>query len=153
MTKIFNYRLNVVSIKVPPLRERRDDIPALVRRLLNEINIELHTKVTKITDDVMELIKQHDWPGNVRELQNVLTRAVVLSKSDVIDISGLQLAPAKETVSTSYNWNRTLSEVEQEHIEQVLKAVQGNRTEAAKILGISKPTLYSRIPSSKKAEP
>ncbi|HET9135640.1 MAG TPA: sigma-54 dependent transcriptional regulator, partial [Candidatus Kapabacteria bacterium] len=141
------YRLNVVSIKVPPLRERREDIPALVKRLLNEINIELHTKVSKITDEAMELIKHHDWPGNVRELQNVLTRAVVLSKSDIIDKSGLQLAPARETNSISYNWNRTLSDVEQEHIERVLKAVDGNRTEAAKILGISKPTLYSRLPS------
>jgi DNA-binding NtrC family response regulator len=146
------YRLNVVSIKVPPLRERREDIPALVKRLLNEINIELHTKVSKITDEAMELIKHHDWPGNVRELQNVLTRAVVLSKSDIIDKSGLQLAPIKETHTVSYNWNRTLSEVEQEHIERVLKAVDGNRTEAAKVLGISKPTLYSRLPSTVKTE-
>ncbi len=145
------YRLNVVSIKVPPLRERKEDIPMLVRRLLTEINTEMHTKVHKITDSAMEMIKDHDWPGNVRELQNVLTRAVVLSKSDVMDESALQLVPTKQATPGVYNWNRTLAEVEQEHIGEVLKAVQGNKKEAARILGISKPTLYSRLPSDVKS--
>lgn len=140
------YRLNVVSIKVPPLRERKDDIPILVRRLLQQINEELHTKVFKISDEAMSRIIQHDWPGNVRELQNILTRAVVLSKSDVIDETAFPVPHAKEATSAVYHWNRTLAEVEQEHIQQVLKAVNGNRTEAAKVLGISKPTLYSRLP-------
>jgi transcriptional regulator with PAS, ATPase and Fis domain len=140
------YRLNVVSIKVPPLRERKEDIPILVRRLLQQTNEELHTKVFKISDEAMNRIIQHDWPGNVRELQNILTRAVVLSKSDVIDETAFPVPHAKETAQAAYVWNRTLAEVEQEHIQQVLKAVNGNRTEAAKVLGISKPTLYSRLP-------
>ncbi|MBS1902948.1 MAG: sigma-54-dependent Fis family transcriptional regulator [Bacteroidetes bacterium] len=145
------YRLNVVSIKVPPLRERKDDIPILVRRLLQQINEELHTKVFKISDEAMSRIIQHDWPGNVRELQNILTRAVVLSKSDVIDETAFPVPHAKEATSAVYQWNRTLAEVEQEHIQQVLKAVNGNRTEAAKVLGISKPTLYSRLPGLHKS--
>jgi DNA-binding NtrC family response regulator len=146
------YRLNVVSIKVPPLRERKEDIPILVKRLMHQINDELHTKVFKISDLAMERILKHDWPGNVRELQNVLTRAIVLSKSDVLDESIISDPTAVIPSPAKYDWRRTLADVEQEHIERVLKAVKGNRTEAAKILGISKPTLYSRIPGSSKEE-
>jgi DNA-binding NtrC family response regulator len=146
------YRLNVVSIKVPPLRERKEDIPILVKRLIQQINEELHTKVYKISDAAMDRITKHDWPGNVRELQNVLTRAIVLSKSDVLDESVIPDPSVPPSASSPYEWKRTLAEVEQEHIIKVLKAVKGNRTEAAKILGISKPTLYSRIPGVAKEE-
>lgn len=144
------YRLNVVSIKVPPLRERKEDIPILVKRLLQQINEELHTKVYKVSDEAMDRILKHDWPGNVRELQNILTRAIVLSKSDLLDVAAIPEASHRSPAHASYEWKRTLAEVEQKHIEQVLKAVGGNRTEAAKILGISKPTLYSRIPATLK---
>lgn len=140
------YRLNVVSINVPPLRERKEDIPLLVRRLLQQINEELHTKVDKISDEAMDRIVEHNWPGNVRELQNILTRAIVLSKSDVLDVAAIPDPAHRSSSDGPYNWKRTLAEVEQEHIEHVLGAVAGNRTEAAKILGISKPTLYSRLP-------
>jgi DNA-binding NtrC family response regulator len=146
------YRLNVVSIKVPPLRERKEDIPMLVKRLLQQINEELHTKVYKISDAAMDSIVKHDWPGNVRELQNVLTRAVVLSKSDVLDESVIPDLHVQASATLAYDWKRTLAEVEQEHILRVLKAVKGNRTEAAKILGISKPTLYARVPGIAKEE-
>jgi DNA-binding NtrC family response regulator len=146
------YRLNVVSINVPPLRERKEDIPLIVKHLLQQINEELHTKVFKISDDAMEKILKHDWPGNVRELQNILTRAVVLSKTDILEESVIMDISRTPPSSIPYNWNRTLEQVEREHIERVLKAVKGNRTEAAKILGISKPTLYARIPASTKEE-
>jgi two-component system response regulator AtoC len=141
------YRLNVVSITVPPLRERKEDIPVLVRHLLGRINEELHTKVFKVSDFAMERILKHDWSGNVRELENVLTRAVVLSKSDVLEESALP-APATHSPghTAAYVWNRTLAEVEREHIKHVLEAVKGNRTEAARVLGISKPTLYAKLP-------
>ena len=145
---------------MPPLRERKQDIPDLVKRLLHQINEELHTKVHKVSDEAMKRIMDNEWRGNVRELQNILTRAVVLSKSDVLDenILPIQSSPQEQAVPAAYNWKRTLAEVEQEHIEQVLKGVGGNRTEAAKILGISKPTLYSRLPNlgkhdETKAEP
>jgi len=146
------YRLNVVSIKVPPLRERKEDIPVLVKRLLQQINEELHTKVYKVSDEAMERIIKHEWPGNVRELQNILTRAVVLSKSDLLDVASIPDPSHRPSANGVYDWKRTLAEVEQAHIEQVLKAVGGNRTEAAKILGISKPTLYSRLPATLKEE-
>jgi DNA-binding NtrC family response regulator len=146
------YRLNVVSIVVPPLRERKEDIPLLVKRLLQQINDELHSKVNKISDEAMDRILKHDWPGNVRELQNILTRAVVLSKSDLLDLAAIPDQTHRPAANGTYEWKRTLAEVEQEHIENVLKAVGGNRTEAAKILGISKPTLYSRLPAPLKEE-
>lgn len=144
------YRLNVVSIKVPSLRERKEDIPILVKRLLQQINEELHTKVYKVSDEAMDRIMKHDWPGNVRELQNILTRAIVLSKSDLLDVAAIPDISHRMSANGIYDWKRTLADVEQEHIQNVLKAVGGNRTEAAKILGISKPTLYSRLPATVK---
>lgn len=145
------YRLNVVSVMVPALRERKEDLENLVKHLLNKINHELHTKVWKLTEGAMQRIMEHDWPGNVRELENVLTRAVVLSKSDVLEE---ELIPTPvvlskteaTTVAVNADWRRTLEEVEIEHMLRVLRAVNGNRTEAARVLGISKQTLYSRLP-------
>lgn len=146
------YRLNVVSIKAPPLRERKEDIPILVANLLRRINEELHTKVFKLSDAAMERIQRHNWSGNVRELENVLTRAVVLSKSDVIEESVLPNGEEHNASPTHYDWNRSLAEVEREHVHRVLDAVHGNRTEAARILGISKPTLYAKLPAAKHEE-
>jgi DNA-binding NtrC family response regulator len=146
------YRLNVVSIKVPPLRERKEDIPLLVNKLLRRINEELHTKVSKVSKHAMELILEHDWSGNVRELENVLTRAVVLSKSDLIEESVLPSASNRVEAEIKYDWNRSLADVEREHIRHVLEAVRGNRTEAARVLGISKPTLYAKIPAIRQDE-
>ena len=140
------YRLNVVSIKAPALRERKEDIPILVKHLLQQINEELHTKVWKISDGAMERIVLHNWPGNIRELQNILTRAIVLTKSDVLDETILPLLSSKLPMPTEDDWKRTLADVEQEHILKVFTKTGGNRAEAAKILGISKPTLYLRFP-------
>jgi transcriptional regulator with PAS, ATPase and Fis domain len=146
------YRLNVVSIYAPPLRERKSDIPLLVRHLLQRINTELHTHLSKIGDSAMEKILSNDWSGNVRELENVLTRAVVVSKSDVLDESVLPDPNSSKVNDEGYNWRRTLAMVEQEHITHVLRALNGNRTLAARTLGISKPTLYAKLPpDSKKA--
>jgi DNA-binding NtrC family response regulator len=146
------YRLNVVSIHTPPLRERKEDIPLIVKHLLRKLNEELHTKVWKLTEAAMQRIMAHDWPGNVRELENVLTRAIVLSKSDLLQEDNLPeptslTRSAAEAVQDTH-WRRPLSEVEMEHIVRVLNAVNGNRTEAAKILGISKQTLYSKLPKT-----
>jgi DNA-binding NtrC family response regulator len=140
------YRLNVVSIKVPPLRDRKEDLPILVKHLLQKINEELHTKVWKISDSAMKRILEHNWPGNIRELQNALTRAIVLTKSDVIDESLITDPSLKSSPGMGGDWRRTLADIEQEHILRVLKNTGGNRAEAAKILDISKPTLYLRVP-------
>jgi DNA-binding NtrC family response regulator len=146
------YRLNVVSIKAPPLRDRKEDIPILVASLLQRINKELHTKVFKVSDAAMEQIQKHPWSGNVRELENVLTRSVVLSKSDVIEESVLPEPSEHRSSAQPYEWNRSLADVDREHILCVLEAVHGNRTEAARVLGISKPTLYAKLPAVKHEE-
>jgi DNA-binding NtrC family response regulator len=140
------YRLNVVSIHVPPLRERKEDIPVIVEHLVRRINEKLHTHVLKISEQTMEKILEHDWPGNVRELENVLTRAIVLSKSDLLDENAIPSPSQVKATVTDYNWNRTLEEVERFHIAKVLEGVKNNRAEAARVLGISKPTLYSKLP-------
>jgi len=145
------YRLNVVSIFVPPLRERKEDIPVIVEHLVRRINEKLHTDVTKISESAMEKILEHDWPGNVRELENVLTRAIVLSKSDLLEESAIPSPSHVKATSETYEWNRSLEEVERFHIGKVLEAVKNNRTEAARILGISKPTLYAKLPPSVKS--
>ena len=140
------YRLNVVTINIPPLRERRKDIPLLVNHFLNKINNELHKSVTKIPDSLMQMLVSHEWVGNVRELENSLMQAVVLSKGDVIEAENILL---RETEKHHYDFenflNYSLSDVEKLHIQRVLDAVKWDKPKAAKILGISLPTLYSKI--------
>jgi two-component system response regulator AtoC len=140
------YRLNVVSIKVPPLRERKEDIPLIVKHLLHKINGELHTKIWKISDGAMRRISSHSWPGNIRELQNIMTRAIVLTKSDVLDESLLPVLSSKPQKQSEDDWQRTLADVEDEHIRKVFDRTNGNRAETARILGVSKPTIYLRFP-------
>jgi DNA-binding NtrC family response regulator len=146
------YRLNVVSIHVPPIRERKEDLTLIVEHLVRRINEKLHTHVTRISEEAMEKIIGHDWPGNVREMENVLTRAIVLAKSGLIDRDAIPEPAMQQSSETSYQWKRTLEEVERYHIARVLEGVGNNRAEAARVLGISKPTLYSKLPPAKKEE-
>ncbi len=138
------YRLKVFTIEVPPLRERRNDIPALVIHLLKKINNELHKNVRKIPIEVMEMLQNYDWIGNVRELENILYQAVVLSTDDVLhkeDILLRKIIP----VESNMDGDLSLSELEKMHIEHILKKVNFNKTKACSILKISKPTLDSKI--------
>jgi len=137
------YRLKVVEITLPPLRERKEDIPELVPYLLEKINRKLRKNVRKIPPEVMKLLVNHPWKGNVRELENALTRAAILAKGDVILEENLPLEPAekklflKELVA--------LREIEKNYIQHVLKATKGNKTKASQILQISRPTLDKKI--------
>ncbi len=137
------YRLKVVEITLPPLRERKEDIPELVPYLLEKINRKLRKNVRKIPPEVMKLLVNHPWKGNVRELENALTRAAILAKGDVILEENLPLEPAekklflKELVA--------LREIEKNYIQHVLKATKGNKTKASQILQISRPTLDRKI--------
>jgi two-component system response regulator AtoC len=137
------YRLKVVEITLPPLRERKEDIPELVPYLLEKINRKLRKNVRKIPPEVMKLLVNHPWKGNVRELENALTRAAILAKGDVILEENLPFEPAekklflKELVA--------LREVEKNYIQHVLKATKGNKTKASQILQISRPTLDKKI--------
>jgi two-component system response regulator AtoC len=137
------YRLKVVEIRMPALRERKDDVPELVAYLLEKINRELRRSVRKVPPHVMKLLVSLPWKGNVRELENALTRAVILAKGDVIleenipiDAGEKKLFP-KEMVP--------LKEVEKNYIQHILKSTKGNKTQTSQILRISRPTLDKKI--------
>ena len=139
------YRLKVFTIEIPPLRERREDIPLIVIHFLKKINLELHKNVRKVPYEVMEMLQHHIWEGNVRELENTLMQAVVLSKGDVLEKEAVLLPQLHVSKNNHYDHNRSLDEVEKFHIEKVLNEVKWNKQKACKILDISKPTLYSKI--------
>ncbi|HEV8130019.1 MAG TPA: sigma-54 dependent transcriptional regulator [Acidobacteriota bacterium] len=143
------YRLNVVNIRVPPLRERREDIPDLVHHLVNRINHELNRNVRRIPRETMGRLKQHEWRGNVRELENYLRRAVLMSQGDILIEQKFDLfqdAQPVETVSSEPNGAfAQLEEVEKEHIRKALEHSRGNKSLACRLLGISHPTLQRKI--------
>ncbi|MBM3297345.1 MAG: sigma-54-dependent Fis family transcriptional regulator, partial [Candidatus Aminicenantes bacterium] len=137
------YRLKVVEIDLPSLRERREDIPELVAYLLEKINRELKKSVRKVPEEVMKLLTSLPWKGNVRELENALTRAIILAKTDVVLKENLPLETTegppvrRELVS--------LKEVEKSYIQHVLNMTKGNKTRSCQVLQISRPTLDKKI--------
>jgi two-component system response regulator AtoC len=137
------YRLKVVEIFLPPLRERKEDIPELVGYLMEKINRELRRNVRKIPPEVMTVLQDLSWRGNVRELENALTRAVILSKGDVILRENLPLESAEKRLFPGELV--PLQEVEKNYIQHVLDAAQGSKTRASQILQISRPTLDKKI--------
>ncbi len=137
------YRLKVVEISLPPLRERREDIPDLVAYLLEKINRELRKNVKKVPSEVMNLLIELPWKGNVRELENALTRAVLLAKGDVILAENLPVDTGEKKIFPEELVS--LREVEEKYIQHVLKATKGNKTKTSKILQITRPTLDKKI--------
>jgi DNA-binding NtrC family response regulator len=137
------YRLKVVEIHLPSLRERKEDIPELVGYLLEKINRDLKKNVRKIPPDVMKALMELPWKGNVRELENALTRAVILAKGDVILKENLP-GDAEERKMFSRELV-SLEDVEKEYIQHVLGAVKGSKTRASQVLKISRPTLDKKI--------
>ena len=138
------YRLKVVSIDLPPLRERKDDILILVKFLLEKLHHETGKRVDIIPQETMNQILEHSWPGNVRELENTLRRAVLLSPSNVLLPESLHLE--KEQDGDRFPLVlKPLHEVERDHIENVLNYTRNEKKRAAEILGISRPTLDRRI--------
>src|SRR5262249_51461473 len=134
------YRLNVFDIHIPPLRHRRDDIPALAAGFLHEF---AHTagRVVEITSDAMDALIGHDWPGNVRELRNVIERATIVCNSGSIRRSDLSLRRAAAAAVDSTD----LEEIERRTIERVLRETNGNKVQASQRLGISRMQLYIRL--------
>lgn len=137
------YRLNVVPINLPPLRERRDDIPHLVNYFLKKYSIKRRKEVISISNPAMEILVKYDWPGNVRELENVIERAVVLSEGKVIE--PIDLLHYKLIEKTSEKPIKYLEEVEKEHISKIFKIFEGNKTRTAKYLGIDRKTLKMKL--------
>ena len=143
------FRLKVVSIELPPLRERKDDIPLLVTHFLNKINVDLHKKVNKVPEEVMEYLKSYDWVGNVRELENTLMQAIVLTNGDVLLQENILIRSAEKSVYAKKPEQISLAEVEKHHIKYILDFTSWNKQKSAAILGISIPTLYSKIENYK----
>ena len=138
------YRLKVVHLRVPPLRKRKEDIPALVVHLLGKINRELNKNVIKIPYETMELLKENYWDGNVRELENTLRRAAVLAKGESIEKEYVLLPNYIDDEPIESNMT-TLAEVQRKYIEFVLNQVNWNKHKACEILAITKPTLLKKI--------
>ena len=147
------YRLRVVEITLPPLRERAGDIPILVEGLLAKINRDLDKDVRYVTPTALARLSAHSWPGNVRELENMLTRAVVLAKTDVLDETLLPIgaaAPAGDPAASGAEADAegalpTLREIERRHIARVLAHTDWNKRRTCAILDISRPTLDRKI--------
>ncbi|HXF05013.1 MAG TPA: sigma-54 dependent transcriptional regulator [Blastocatellia bacterium] len=141
------YRLHVVPVVIPPLRERREDIEPLVQYFLSRNLVPARGR-KRITPEALRLLVNYHWPGNVRELKNVIERAVILADGDTIDVehlpSNLRFRPPflSETTSAEYP---SLEEVERMYIARLLKEFQGNRTQVARVLKISERTLYRKI--------
>jgi two-component system response regulator HydG len=138
------YRLNVITIPIPPLRDRGDDVLLLAQHFAKKLATELGKPVPRFSDDVLRVFRQHYWPGNVRELENVIQRLVVMVEEDVVEIPDLPCIMRFSTARDS-RVSRRLAEVEMEHICNVLTSVQGNKTRAAEILGIDRKTLRDKL--------
>jgi DNA-binding NtrC family response regulator len=136
------YRLNVVNIELPPLRERKEDVPLLAEHFLNKFAADNRKEVTGFSPDAMEFLLDYDWPGNVRELENAIERAVILAKDSLIIVADLPQENLSLVRLSSTGKN--LKEVEKNHVLNVLRKTGGNYSEAARILGISRMTLYNK---------
>jgi len=142
------YRLNVVSFRLPPLRERRDDIPALVDSFIERLRIRFNRPKLTFSANAKRQIMEHQWPGNIRELRNVLERSAALTRDDVIDfIEDLHLTQFEPNVDEKQSSATppTLAELERRHILNVLGLTGGHRERAAVILGITSRTLYRKL--------
>jgi transcriptional regulator with PAS, ATPase and Fis domain len=137
------YRLGVVNIELPPLRGRKDDIPVLADYFLKKFNKDNQKKVAGFAAEASDFLLKYEWPGNIRELENAIERAVILAKGDYIEVPDLAqqslYLPHKAPVG------KTMREIEKNHILNILVEAGGNCSEAARLLGISRMTLYNKI--------
>jgi two-component system response regulator AtoC len=136
------YRLNVVTIDLPPLRERKEDIPLLANHFLKKFTAENQKEVSGFSPEVTDFLLKYQWPGNVRELENTIERAVILAQNSEIQLA--DLLQKSSSLINSASPIRSLDEVERNHIISILNETGRNYTKAAKILGISRATLYSK---------
>ncbi len=141
------FRLNVLTICMPPLREREDDILLLAAHFATNFAEELGKTPPNLSDSVVSVLRSYHWPGNVRELQNLVQRLVVMAEGDVIEVPDLP-PMMRFSAGRGAGLDRTLAEVEAEHIRNVLAGANGNKVRAAKILGIDRKTLREKLKAS-----
>jgi len=143
------FRINVITIEIPPLRERGDDILILTQYFTTKFAEELGKPIPRFSKNALQVLRAYHWPGNVRELENIIQRLVIMTDGDFIEVPDLpslmRFSALRET-----GLNRTLTEVEAEYIHNVLASVGGNKTRAAKILGIDRKTLREKLQKAKK---
>jgi transcriptional regulator with PAS, ATPase and Fis domain len=140
------YRLNVINIRVPPLRERKQDLPALAQYFVKQYAAKHVRKVDRVSPPALALLKSYDYPGNARELANVIERAVIVANGRSIESDDL---PAGLSAAVAAQRQReqppSLAEMEASYIAEILVATRGNKTQCARILGISRKNLYEKI--------
>lgn len=138
------FRINVITIALPPLRERGNDILLLANHFAGKFAEDLGKPGTHFSDNALQVLRNYYWPGNVRELENVIQRLVVMTEGNLIEVPDLptlmRFSALKET-----GFNRTLAEVEAEYIHNVLSSVGNNKTRAAEILNIDRKTLREKL--------
>jgi DNA-binding NtrC family response regulator len=144
------YRLNVIRIELPPLRQRSHDIPLLVNHFVQKFAAGVHRRVDGVAADAMAALRSYDWPGNIRELEHTIERAVLLGKATLIGMEDLPVAMSKKAeleilMVQGLAQQFTLADLEREYIGKVLESTQGNKTEAAKLLGVDRTTLYRKL--------
>jgi DNA-binding NtrC family response regulator len=150
------YRLNVFAIELPPLRDRREDVPLLIQRFLNEFNSVNEKAVKAIDQEAMQILEQYPWPGNIRELRNIVERATILAEGDFIGVRHLPpllVTRGEETLPTmTLTPGTTVDEAERRLILLTLDHTRNNKTRAAEILGISLKTLHNKLNRMKEEE-
>jgi DNA-binding NtrC family response regulator len=145
------YRLSVIQSEIPPLRARRDDIPALAESFLARLRFQTGRRVTSFAPDAMRALMAHAWPGNVRELRNAIERAVVLGEGDLVRVEDLPpqvtagSGPVAAAPASSASGARSLKDLEREGIQAALAATRGNKAQAAALLEIDRSTLYKKL--------
>jgi two-component system, NtrC family, response regulator AtoC len=139
------YRLKVMVIEVPALRERKQDIGLLIELFIKKANEELRKSVRSISPAAMDILMEYDWPGNVRELKNMIERAVILTQTDTVEVSALPMELVRGRADLGLRQIKTMADMERDYIVRVLSSVAGNRSEAARLLGISRSTLIEKI--------
>jgi two-component system response regulator AtoC len=152
------YRLNIVAINLPPLRTRRQDIPHLIDYLLSKINLDLHKKIVGVSGEMMEKFMTYSWPGNIRELENLLVRACVVAKGQVLGVGDFpelgkddpSIVVRKDETTDVFMPDQlgkflTLDQVEERYIRKIIKETEKNKGEICETLGISRPTFERKL--------
>jgi formate hydrogenlyase transcriptional activator len=136
------YRLSIFPIQLPPLRHRREDLPALIRHFVEVYAHRMNKQIDVIPPQAMDAMQRHAWPGNIRELQNFIARAAILTTGPVLEAPVSELQRADDTIDSEPT---TLEEAERSHILRIISETNGRLAPAAKILGVPRTTLFYKV--------